>query len=69
MEILDVFRWNKRGQRWRGGFCDVVLQHKTLIDKCAPVEKFDCATLVEQTESRERLHKRAETRISKADGK
>ena len=38
-----------------------------MIDKRAPVEKFDCVTLVEQTEGRERLHKRAETRISKAD--
>ena len=69
MEILDVFGWNKRRQRWRGGFCDVVLQHKTLIDKRAPIKEFDCAKLVEQTESRERLHKRAETWISKIDCK
>lgn len=38
-----------------------------MIDKRAPIEEFDCAELVEQTESRERLHKRAETRIPKTD--
>lgn len=65
MQILDIFRLNKRRQWWKSGVCDLVLQHEALIDKCVPVYEFNCPRMVEQAKGRERVHKRTEARISK----